>query len=295
MGYAALALGIIAGVSALYSIGKGAKQKRDAKRMRERNKRPTFNIQDEYYDNQSIAENQAGQGFTSKTVENYNTQTERGFQAAIDAQLQTGGGPNTIQGAFANYNLSNRNFAAADSEKQTANIENLYARNKDIAAQKVQGWVINDYQKFKDEAAAAAQMSAAGDANISQGINSAMSAAGSFTSGGAYSSLMKTGSKAMGGGGKTQVPNTEVSGGAEVGHGEYFQKLSIPSSSGVSSNQFSDYYSFLKEQEKNTAIANAVTTANGVEGGLTQQQLADIEKIISGKYNFKDEGLVSPF
>lgn len=267
-------------ISAVYKIGHGISQTADANKRALVNRRPDYNIQQEYYDNQNIAENQAGQGFTSKTVDNYNTQTERGLQATIDATLQGGGGPNAIQGAFGAYNLGNRNFAAADAEKQTENIRALYDRNKDLAGQKTQQWVLDKYKPFQDEAAAIAQEKNAGQQNISTGISEGIATAASVATAGVNASM-------LGGAGGAAKGATEPAIGSAMDEpfnirsmGERFQpgyfdtlKNTIPSSS-----MESDYTTWLQNQE---TPADTLPGGGSSDDALSPAETATLRKLLN--------------
>lgn len=284
-----IVLGVVAGLAALYKIGKGIKQTSDAKKRAARNKKPNYDIQQEYFDNQTIAQNLAGQGFNSKTVDNFNQESERGLQATIDATLQAGGGPNSIQSALTNYNYGNLRFAASDAEKRTQNIASLYDRNKELANQKVMQWTIDKYEKFKDEAAAITQERAAGQQNINTGISEGVSVVAGLSGAGAYGGMLKTGGK------KTTGILSGTSTSVNPATDKPFDYGFKTTGDTTSVNQFADYYGFLKEQEQQRNVANAVSTASGVPGGLTADQFAAIERIVSGKYNFKDEEAPAPF
>lgn len=263
---------VVGGISALYKIGHGLAQEKDAKYRAARNLRPNFDIQQEYFDNQNIAENLAGQGYTSKTVDNYNSENERGLQSTIDATLQAGGGAGAIQGALSNYNLGNRSFAAADAEKQTKNIEGLFDRNKDLAAQKVQQWVLNKYKPFQDEAATIAAEKSASQQNISTGLAEGTADVSSLAKGSVSSDLNTTFKKPSG-----------ILNGSDGAHNNYFDVLR--STTPGSGSMESDYYGWLKDLDKNGgSVADVHENAESDINNLSDAQMAAIRKILNRAY-----------
>jgi hypothetical protein len=272
-------LAIAAGISALFKYGKGLKQERDGKALAEGNKRPDYSIQQEYFDNQSIAESQAGQGFTSRTVENYNTQNERGLQSTIDAVLQTGGGAGAIQGALGQYQLGNRSFAAADSEKQTANITALYDRNLDLASQKVQEWAIDKYKPFLDTAASATAQKAAGELNKDTALSEGLAAGGTIASSLVNAGLLK---KSKGKDNSGNAGEETEGDGAKYGDGSSTDKFNINSMgesfrpNNNAGGMESDYVRWLQEEEEKRKRLEAQG-----DGELSPEQIRAIGQIVN--------------
>lgn len=182
---------VIGGISALGKIGTGIGQLVSAKKKSKNNIRPTFDIQQEYFDNRDIAANMAQQGFTQGALDFYGDQAARGLTTSVSATLQGGGGVNAVNNVLDTYQQGARAIAAKDSELQTQNIRYFIDRNADLASQKVQQWVLNKYEPFKDTAAAAAQERSSGFQNIGTGLGEGTAVASAFASSQMYNDLLR--------------------------------------------------------------------------------------------------------
>jgi hypothetical protein len=188
-----IASAVIGGVSSLFKIGSGIGQLNKANQLEKTNKRPVFNIQDEYFNNQSMSQSMAQHGLTDKAMDFYTTESWRGLGKGVDSTLQAGGGINSIQGMYDDYQRGLQEVAAKDAERQTTNIQYLIERNKDLAGQKTQKWAIDEYEPYKDKAKAAAAARAAGNQNISTGLSEGMGVATSMFTGGQNADMFKMG------------------------------------------------------------------------------------------------------
>lgn len=181
--------GIMAAAGAAKAI-HGANQAKQGRRMAANNKRPTFDIQQEYFDNQSLAQNMAQRGLSEASMNFYTNNANRGLTTATDTALQLGGGINSVSQAFDQYNQSLAGIAAADAEMRNQNIRYLMEANNQIAGQKTQKWALDKYEPYKDTARTAAAMQKIGTENIFSGISqvgssvAAMGSAGNNGGGG---------------------------------------------------------------------------------------------------------------
>lgn len=174
------AAAVIGGIDSLYKIGTGIFQGSKANKLEKKNKRPVFSIQDEYFNNQTLSSSMAQRGLTDKAINYYTTQAERGLSSSADTALQLGGNVNSINQFYDIYQRGLQDVAVKDAELQTSNIRYLIDRNKELASQKTQQWVINKYEPYKDTARAIAQMRSASSQNISTGISQAAGIASSI-------------------------------------------------------------------------------------------------------------------
>ncbi len=159
--------------SGITGIGKaifGADQIADGREALNNAVRPEYNIQDEYYKNVSIGENQAQTGFNQASKDYYSTQSERGLQSGIDATLRGGGGVNAIAELYDRYNEGNRRVAAEDDQLRFTKINNLMQLNKDLAGQKTYKWAIDEYEPYKDLVRRANAGIASGTQNVFSGL-----------------------------------------------------------------------------------------------------------------------------
>lgn len=237
---------VVSGISALGKTGVGIEQLIHSKKLADANKRPTFNIQDEYFNNRDIAENMAQHGLTDKSLDFYRTNAERGLTSGIDATLQGGGGVNQIQNLFDNETQSLNQISAKDAEQQNANIKYFMDANKDLAGQKTQAWVLNKYEPFKDKAKAAANERVAG-------LNNAFTGAGELASTFAAANTAQNNQDLL----STQE-------GANNSVANYFSNLSktapYPTAGNQGSNMFADFQQYAKDNNLSDEDIAKVTT-----------------------------------
>lgn len=125
------------------------KQIKKDKQERDRLTPAFYKIQDEYFKNNNIAEETAGQGLTSAAKDYLTTETNRGLGTSIGAINQAGGSPNEIAKLFDSYSTGINRTAAEDAEAQLKNIQYYMNTNKDLAGQKTIQWGVNQYQPYQ--------------------------------------------------------------------------------------------------------------------------------------------------
>jgi hypothetical protein len=179
--------GAVAAVAGLAKSYVGARQANKAAKLAAQNTRPEFDIADEYFTNQTIAQNQAQSGLGQDTLDYYTNQAGRGFTQGTDAILQTGGGPNAIAGLYDRYQQGIAGIGVANAQARNQNINNLMSRNADIAAQRTMAWSLNKYEPYKDTARTAANLQAQGTQNIFNGISQFGSSLGTMSQAGLFS------------------------------------------------------------------------------------------------------------
>lgn len=168
---AAIASAAIGAVGAGYKIYQGISQNSAANKLQRGLVRPMYSIQPQYYNNQSLAENQAQEGLSEDAKNYYGDQANAGLSAGISGILQGGGDVNNINSLYDKYNTGNRAIATQDSQLKNDNIRYLVDRNKDLAGQQTQQWAINQYEPYKDTATAISGLRGASGQNISGGIS----------------------------------------------------------------------------------------------------------------------------
>jgi hypothetical protein len=156
----------------LSAVGSGLKayqgyqQNNDGEKLAAGNKRPLYNIPQEYYNNQSLTENQAQSGLGAPAL-NYAARTnDRGLSAGIDATLQAGGSPNNLAKLYDTYDVNGARTAAEDNQLRTAHLQQLIDANKDLGGQETQKWALNEYEPYKDTARLASQEKSDGTKNM---------------------------------------------------------------------------------------------------------------------------------
>lgn len=193
---------VIGGISALGKTGVGIGQLIHGNKLAKNNKRPTFDIQDEYFENRDIAGRMAQRGLSDKALDYYTTENERALGATTGALLQAGGGINSLVAAYDNFQRGASEIAAKDAELQNKNILFYMDRNDAVAKQKVQKWVIDKYEPFKDTAAAASQEKVAGVNNLFTGLSEGAGTLAAYSQATNFDDLM-TSMASRGAGGTT--------------------------------------------------------------------------------------------
>ena len=176
----AIGLAIAAAAGAAKSI-TGAKQAKEGRDLARNNQRPDFDIAQEYFTNQDLAQSMAQSGLPQASLNYYQQQAYRGLTSSTDALLRAGGGPNAIAGIYDQYNQGIGAIASQDAMARTQNIRYLIDQNKAVAEQEAMRWGLNEYETYKDRAQTATALQAQGTQNIFGGITDV---AGAFIAGG---------------------------------------------------------------------------------------------------------------
>lgn len=181
--YTLAAVGVIGSVASLgYSVYKDVKSEKQDKQAAAEGaslKRPFEKIQDEYYQNQNIAKEQATSGLPIDVKLGLQKQRDRGLSSSLDALKQGGGGPNDFGRLNSIYDDSLKNESAEDAQQHFANIQYLLGVNKDIAGQKTTQWGVNEYQPYESKLAEIQGRRTAAQTNEANAVNQGI---GSITS-----------------------------------------------------------------------------------------------------------------
>jgi hypothetical protein len=168
---------IIGGLASAGQAISGASNLRKDKAELARLSPAFYKIQDEYYGNYNQAAEMAGSGLTAGAKDYYSDMAGRGLGSAIGATMESGGSPNDIAKMFDSYNQSIRSLGVEDSERQVANIKYFQQVGKDLAGQKTQQWVINEYAPYQNKLKELTNRIAADKQNIWGGIQGVAGAA----------------------------------------------------------------------------------------------------------------------
>lgn len=160
----------IGAVGAGYKVAQGISQNSAANKLQRGLVRPMYKIQDQYYQNQGLAENAAQQGLDQNSLNYYADQSNRGLASGINGILQGGGDVNSIGALYDKFNQGNRAVSVEDSRLKNDNIRYLIDRNKDLAGQETQQWALNKYEPYKDTATAIAGLRNSSSQNVASGI-----------------------------------------------------------------------------------------------------------------------------
>jgi hypothetical protein len=159
-----------------FELVKGLRDEKKSKRELARLNRPLYGIQSEYYKNENIAEQMAGQGYTSVAKDYMTSEAGRGLSSTIGALTQTGAGINDISKSLDVYSRNIRQIGAEDAEKQLQNMQYFMNTNKDLAGQKTMQWTINEYQPYQAKLKELQERSAAAQQNIWGGLGTILGA-----------------------------------------------------------------------------------------------------------------------
>lgn len=162
---------IVAGATGLIKAGEGYFQNKSAKADQAKNIRPTYQIPQEWYDNDNLAANMAQHGLTEPAMNYYTTQAQRGLSSGLGTVLQAGGGVNSIQDLYDSYDTGINKIATEDANLKNQNINNFIQANGNIANEKDKAFALNQYQPYIDRSKANAQKEIAGQQNMYSGID----------------------------------------------------------------------------------------------------------------------------
>lgn len=161
---AALIIG--AGI-ATYGIVKQSQAEKAAKN----NKRPTYNIPEEEYDGERLAESQASQGMSAASKQYYLDNAGQGLSATTDAILRGGGDPNSIGSAYNNYQKGINSLSVYDDQARQQHLQGLTSAYARMSADKDKAWQVNQYGPYADKAQAYAAQEAGAQKTIGSGIS----------------------------------------------------------------------------------------------------------------------------
>jgi hypothetical protein len=163
---------IIQAIFGLGKMGYGAYQVGNAKKLAKQNPFPDYTIPSEYYSNVGLAEREAQTGLSPETLAFLSQQNQQSLAASSNAILQGGGGINNIAQLYGQSNAQNAQLAQLNESLRLNKIQNLMEQKKELAGQKMYEWKLNQYDRWRDKAVAAAMMGAQGNKNIMGGIDS---------------------------------------------------------------------------------------------------------------------------
>ena len=175
MTWVAVGVGAVSLVSSgVKAIGAGKAEKR-AKAEGDALRRPFAKVEDEYFQNKNIAEQQAVSGLNATEKGNLQDQRGEAFGSSIDALSRTGGSPNDFSKVISLFNDSLKNEAGLDSQKHAENIDYFMKANADLAGQKTTQWALNEYQPFESQLKSIQDRRAAAITNKNNAINEGVS------------------------------------------------------------------------------------------------------------------------
>ena len=186
MTFVAVSVGV--GVASLgYSVYKGEKASSEAKKIRESNQRPTYQIPDEYKQNLQLAKQMAQIGMPQQA---YNNQADaiRSNQAGAVSALGNSANPGAGLAQIVRAgNNSIGQLNAQDALARQQGTRGVMQANKDIANQKLNAQQYNQFDKYSENFNRAQALEGAANTDFQNAANGASGLAGGLAMYGARS------------------------------------------------------------------------------------------------------------
>jgi hypothetical protein len=157
------------------SLLKGAKQKRDARKMAEGNTRPDMPIPSAILENQKLAKSMAQEGMASEQYTKGLKNIDRSATNALRGATDRRGGLMAVGQVQGSKNDALLNLDVADANARQRNQQGLINQNSNLARYQQNAWDWNKRQKFLETAASARALMGAGAANFNQGLDRGIS------------------------------------------------------------------------------------------------------------------------
>ena len=149
------------------SLLKGAKQKREAKKIAEGNTRPDMPIPSAILENQKLAKSMAQEGMASEQYTKGLKNIDRSATNALRGATDRRGGLMAVGQVQGSKNDALLNLDVARQRNQ----QGLINQNSNLARYQQNAWDWNKKQKFLETAASARALMGAGAANFNQGLD----------------------------------------------------------------------------------------------------------------------------
>ncbi len=221
---------------------------------------PFYKIQDEYYQNQNLANANAQGGFSQSAKDLYSSEAERGYGAGVQGILNAGGSANDIAKLNDSFSKSLFNLSAADAQAQMQNIQYFMKANSELADQKTIQFLVNQKQPYENAIAQLNQTQAAEQQNINQGLSDAIGSAGSLAT------ILQNKNLDKGGGGGDDLP-ISIKGRPDPFHG---------ATAPITSATNTDY---LKERTIGSGAAPTLNLFRNSESPNAINNLSDSERL----------------
>lgn len=161
-------------VSGGLSMLKGAKQKREAKRMADGNTRPDMPIPSAILEAQKMAKSMAAEGMPSEQYTKGLKSIDRSATNALRGATDRRGGLAAVGQVQATTNDALGNLTVQDANMRQRNQMNLINQTNQLGRYQQNAWDWNKKQKFLETAQAARALMGAGAMNANQGLDRAI-------------------------------------------------------------------------------------------------------------------------
>jgi len=134
---------IVTGASALFGLGQGARQRRQANELEAQNVRPSFRPSPELRENQEMARQQARVGLPDQVYNNQLNQIQQNLVTGLRQLGSRGNLPYNVNAMVRGTNQATADLNARDAQYQLQGQQNLMSANRAIAQE--------DRMQFQDQ------------------------------------------------------------------------------------------------------------------------------------------------
>jgi len=178
MSWIAAGVAVVGAGVGLYKTLHASHQEKLARERQESERLPFYGIQDSYYQNLNLANQQAQGGLPIAAKDLYTSEAQRGLGSGIQGILDAGGTPNDIARLNESFDRSLFNITAADADAQMKNIQYFMKANADLGDQKTIQFLVNQKQPYENLMAQLNQKQLAEQQNVNQGISETIGSLG---------------------------------------------------------------------------------------------------------------------
>ena len=180
MSMAAVAIGTAAVGIAEFGIGasKASKAKKEAAHLEQT--RPKASISGQIKDDLSLAESDLSNGISSKALQAYTEQQDKGMSTGISAIQRMGGSANNIGDLFGKSLEGAGSLAMIQEQSRQQKVANLVRARQSYANEEEKVFEFNEWKPWADEVQANAQAKQAASNMEMAGINTVVSAGTSY-------------------------------------------------------------------------------------------------------------------
>lgn len=211
-GLANIAGGLVSGITGYF-------QRRKAKKELSKLQRPEYSIPNEVLQNQKMAQQAANEGLPSQQYNQAMQNIQKQQSRALSAASSRRGALMALPGLQQQANDQLLNLDIKDAQARTANQQQLYGVNSQVAGYRDKAFNINQMQPYQENKNYYNSLLGAGNQNLMSGIDKAASGVGLLVGGGGF-----------GGSKKKSASNT--------GAPAYYNGYSAGSDYGTIENQF---------------------------------------------------------
>lgn len=175
-------LGAVMVGEAAWKIGSGlvkaGKAKKEAAHLDQT--RPKASISGEIKDDLSLAESDLSNGISSKALQAYTEQQDKGMSTGVSTIQRMGGSANNIGDLFGKSQEGAGSLAMLQEQSRQQKVANLIRSRQAYANEEQKVFEFNEWKPWADKAQANSQAKQAASNEINSGIDTAFSAATGF-------------------------------------------------------------------------------------------------------------------